>query len=232
MSLVSIIRLSGVVAMAVIVIALWMAIASRGFEPPDAGTELPGGFQGHVMAMEFVDTVESANLIMGPVGSRNRQVMQKVIGIDFIWIASYALLFVMIGWLLCRRKCPWASYLATVAVISGLASAIFDIRENRAILNVLNNPPTQTMINSVRDAALIKWTLAFVAMAILAIAFYALSRKASWIGLAFSLTAALGLAGLWHYPWIALSTFPMLAGLLILSIVAIVWPNDLKEPYC
>ncbi len=231
MSLLSIIRLTGLSALAVVLIALWMAIASRGFEP--SPTELPGGFSGRVMAMEFVDTVESAKLILGPDQDRNRQVMHKVIGIDYIWIASYSLLFIMVGWLLCRRKCPWASYLATVAVIAGLASAIFDIRENRAILNVIDNSlVTQTMINGVRDAALIKWTLAFAAMAILAVPFYGLSRKASWVGLAFTLTAALGLAGLWHYSWIALSIFPMLAGLLILSIVAIVWPSDLKEPYC
>jgi hypothetical protein len=44
---------TGVAAVLVIVVALWMVVASFGFEP--VGTEgLPGGFGGRVIALEFV----------------------------------------------------------------------------------------------------------------------------------------------------------------------------------
>ncbi|MDQ5846402.1 MAG: hypothetical protein M3539_14015 [Acidobacteriota bacterium] len=229
MSAIRIIRLTGMVALAVIVIAMWMVIVSRQFEP----TELPGRFQNRVMAMEFVDSVPSVGLILGPDVQHNREVMRKVLLLDFIWIGSYALLYFMVGWLLSRRHCPWAAYLATVAVVSGLAGAVFDIKENRAILMILEGSEvTQSMVNSVRDAALVKWTLSFVAMAILATAFYGLTKKASWIGYTFTLTAVIGLAGLWYHPWIGVAAIPMLLGLLALSLISFVWPQDLKEPYC
>jgi hypothetical protein len=225
------IRLAGVAALSLIVIVIWMLVTSRRFEPVAPGN-LPGGFNGRVMAMEFVDSVPAVSVILGPNYAHNSEVMRDEMVIDYIFIGGYALLYVTVGLLLKRRYCLWASYLAGVAIVSGIAAAMFDVVENRAILNILDTPEiTQAMVNAVRDASLVKWTLNCTAMAILAIAFYGVSKIASWIGYAFSLTAIVGLAGLWHHTWLGLFGIPLLLGLALLSVVSIFWPKELKDNF-
>jgi hypothetical protein len=221
---------TGIAAVLVIVVAVWMAIASLGFEPVgDAG--LPGGFHGRVLALEFVSSVGDAQKVLGPDVSRNTEVMRKVISIDFVWIACYAALFVLIGVMLSRRNCPWARYLALVAIVSGLAAAAFDVKENTKILELLSSTAvTQEQLNAVRDATLTKWTLSFVSMAVLAIAFMDLANKvAFWISTLFILTAMVGLLGLLNHRLLSLISIPLVIGLVLLSVTAFKWPEKLKE---
>jgi len=226
----SLVRIVGVLAVLVVVVAIFMAVRQGEFEKvPDAG--LPGGFKGRVLAMEFVANKTDVERILAPDVQHNRDVMQTVLMIDFVWIGCYGLLFVTISLLLMRRRCPWARYLGFLALIAGVASAAFDVRENRRILAVMSQfPYDQNLVNQVNDAALLKWTFGFVAIALLAIAFKDLNnRLANWVSISFTVTAALGFIGLWRYPLLGLVSIPLLIALILLAITAFFRPQNLKE---
>lgn len=223
------VRIVGVLALLVILVAIWMVVVSTQFG--SSPQELPGKFQGRVLAMEFVGYTSDIDKILGPDVSHNRDVMRKIILIDFLWIACYGLLFVAISVLLARRNCPWARYLGRLALVAGLAAAAFDIRENIAILNALNCfPCDQALVNRINDAALLKWTMSFVAIALLAIAFQDLNNRwAHWIWISFIFTAGLGFLGLWKHTVLGLIAIPLLIGLALLAITAFFRPQNLRE---
>jgi hypothetical protein len=225
------VRIVGVLAVLVIVVALVMGIVQRQFQPT---TELPGKFRGRVLAMEFVSNTSDIDKILAPNVAYNRDVMLKVLTIDFVWIVCYGLLYATISVLLMRRNCPWAGYLGFLALIAGLATAAFDVRENVKIIQAMTHfPYEQAIVNSVNDAALLKWAFGFVAIALLAIAFQDLeSRLARWISISFIVTAAIGFVGLWRPPLLSLVQIPLLIGLILLIIAAFAWPNALKESAC
>jgi hypothetical protein len=213
------VRMIGALAFLVIAVAVWMAVVSYQFDPAELSAELTGGFKKPVMAMEFAQNAEQVGVILDQKEKKNREVMRKEMYLDFIWIACYGLLFVAVSVLLAQRQHPWSVYLAFVAAVCGVGAAGFDVMENLGILRVLNAPAiTQQMVNDIRDAALVKWTLCFVAMALLATAFYGLGRRITWIGYAFTATAIVGFIGLWHKPLIGLMALPMLIGLLLLFV--------------
>lgn len=223
------VRTIGVLAVLVVVVGLWMVITDRHFGPKPA--ELPGKFQGRVLAMEFVSEASHIVKILEPDTSHNAAVMRNIIMIDFLWIACYGLLFIAISSLLAKRNCPWARYLGILALVAGVAAAAFDIRENVEILKALNcSPCDQSQANRINDAALLKWTMSFVAMALLAIAFQDLNNRwAHWISISFIVTALAGFVGLWRYPLLGLLPIPLLAGLILLAITAFFRPRNLKE---
>jgi hypothetical protein len=223
------VRTIGVLAVLVIVVAIWMGIVSRQFGPQPA--ELPGKFQGRVLAMEFVGEVSDIGKVLAPDTSHNARVMRNVIMIDFLWIACYGLLFIAISSLLARRNCPWARYLGILALVAGVAAAAFDLRENVEILKALScSPCDQSVVNRINDAALSKWTMSFVAMALLAIAFQDLNnRLAHWISVTFIVAALVGFIGLWRHQLLALLPIPLLVGLILLAITAFVRPRNLRE---
>lgn len=226
----SLVRIVGVLAVLVVVVALFMAVKQGQFKK-NPGEILPGGFRGKVLAMEFVSNTTDVEKILAPDVPHNREVMQTVLMIDFVWIGCYGLLFVTISMLLMRRRCPWARYLGFLAMIAGVASAAFDVRENRRILAVMSQfPYDQNLVNQVNDACLLKWTFGFVAIALLAIAFQDLNNKlANWISIFFIVTAALGFIGLWRYPLLGLISIPLLIALILLAVTAFFRPQSLKE---
>jgi len=228
------IRIVGVLALLVIGVAIWMVIVQGRFEDVPKTQSLPGGFKSRLLAMEFVSNTSDVDTILGPNVPHNREIMQRVLMIDFIWIVCYGLLFASISALLMRRRCPWARYLGFVALIAGVAAAVFDFRENRRILEVMSQVPyEQNVVNRLNDAALLKWTFSFVAIALLAIAFQDLANRfAKWISISFILTALIGFAGLWHYPLLRFIALPLLSGLLLLTLTAFFWPEKLKENAC
>lgn len=227
------IRIVGVLAVLVVVIAFWMANVQRQFQPVPV-TGLPDNIRGRVLAMEFVSTTSDIERILGPDVPYNRDVMEKGLLIDFVWIVCYALLYAAISVLLMRRNCPWARYLGFLALIAGLATAAFDVRENVGIIRAMNRwPYEQALVNSVNDAALLKWTFGFVAVALLAIAFQDLeSRLAKWISISFIVSATIGFIGLWRHPLLGLAFIPSFIGLILLALTAFIWPQKLKENTC
>jgi len=224
------VRIVGVLALLVVVVAISMAIVQGRFEKnPDEG--LPGGFQGRVLAMEFVSNTTDVEKILAPDVPHNRAVMQTVLMIDFVWIGCYGLLFITISMLLMKRRCPFATYLGFLAMIAGIFSAGFDVRENLRILELMSQfPYDQNLVNQVNDSALLKWTLGFVAIALLAVAFRDLAnRLANWISISFIVTAAVGLISLARYPLLGLVSIPLLIALLLLAFTAFFRPQNLLE---
>lgn len=107
-------------------------------------------------------------------------------------------------------------------MISGVAAGVFDWRENYYILQILKLSSTAvgSQLLALRGATLSKWTL-IVTQSVLAIAFFGLSRLASWVGFAFALAAAIGLLSIWDYRIIAVVQLFVLITLLLLAIAAL-----------
>ncbi|HEU4834400.1 MAG TPA: hypothetical protein VFS90_08300 [Pyrinomonadaceae bacterium] len=223
------VRLVGVLALLVVVVALLLVIVSRQFEPLPSGQKLPGGFSKRGAAMQFVQTTADVDAVLGTDKSLNSAIMHRVLGIDFWFIGLYALLYASISRLLMKRNCPWARYLGFIALVAGLGAAVADVRENMSILQLLGETPyQQTTVNMINDAALLKWTLTFVAIALLAIAFQDLeSRLAHWISISFIVAAAVGFVGLWSHPLLALAFIPLAIGNLLLAFTAFTRPHEL-----
>jgi hypothetical protein len=179
------------------------------------------------MALELVGSATEGKAILDQTLG-GAVAITRTMYLDFGFIAGYALLYVLISILLARRNCPWAKYLAWVAAITGLASAGFDIVENLGILKLINAASiTEEMANNIRDASLLKWTLGFVTIALLALTFHALTKRVAWIGYAFTVTAIIGLAALIFKPLLPLTFLPILFGQVWLAIVCLKWPADL-----
>lgn len=224
------VRVIGVLALLVIIGAVWMEIVSCGFASSSPPEPLPGNFDNHVMAMEFVSRVADVEAIVGEKAHPNRDTMRKQMRIDFLWIVCYALLFIAVGLLLARRNSPWAIYLACGAGVCGVSATGFDLSENLRILEVLDAPRvTQQMVDGVRHAATVKWTLVFVTMALLAVTFFRTDRWVKLVGWMFVATAVIGFTGLVHKPYLRFIAAPMMGGLLLLVILAIGFPHKLME---
>jgi hypothetical protein len=223
------VRAIGIAAALVFVVALYMQYAQPHFAwVGEAKEKLPGGFGGHVLAMEFVRTGDDVEKIVGPPGHTNRATMRRKIEIDFIWIGCYALLFILVSILLGTRSFPFSVYLAFIAAACGLFAAGFDVVENRGILYALEltkDPPTIEAFRGIREAAILKWTFSFVAMGLLAITFFHRGLGVSLIGYCFAATALVGFIGLWHNPLIGLSTGPLSLGILFLAVQALARPD-------
>lgn len=209
-------------------------VGRREFNPQKFSPDKTGGFTRPVMALEFVETSEQARAILD--ANDNREAMRRQLYLDFVWISCYGLLYLGLSVLLSRRNCPWAVYLSWVAAICGVGAAAFDVMENLGILRVVNEPAiSQAALSGlhIRDAAIVKWTLSFMAMALLALTFYGLDKRLTRIGFLFSLTAVAGFIGLWQKPLLGvLVPLPMLVGLVLLSYTALRHPEIFSEMRC
>lgn len=223
------VRAVGVAAAVVLVVALFMEFWPPRFERiGDKREPLPGGFGGHVLAMEFVRDGAEVEKIVGPPGHANRATMRRKIRIDFIWVVCYSALFVLVGVLLGARQFHASGYLACVAVVCALSAAGFDVVENRGMLRALEltkEEATAEALRGIREAALLKWALSYVAMGLLAVTFFGRGRGVSLVGYCFAAAAFVGFAGLWHNPVIGLSVPPLALGLLLLAVQALARPD-------
>lgn len=219
------VRAIGIVSALVLLVALYMQFGRPRFiEVGEQGGKLPGGFSGHMLAMEFISSADDIKAIVGAPGHPNRVTMRRKIAVDNVWIGCYALLFVFVSILLGTRQFPSAMYLAMVAALCGIAAAGFDLIENRGIIRALElaeDATTSDALSSIREAALLKWALVFVSMAILAITFFGRDGWLSFIGYCFATTALVGVVGLWRNPLLGLSSLPMAVGLLLLTAQAL-----------
>jgi len=224
------VRVIGVLALLVLIYALWMA-----FSPPLWGeAKCTGAKSPNILRLEFAESSEDVAGLIGEPGDDRRCIARVQIFRDNIWVATYIALFVAVSLLLTRRNCPWAKYLGRLALISGIAAGVFDWRENYYILEILRlgSNAVSSQLLALRGATLSKWTLIYVTMSIVAVAFFGLSRLASLIGFVYALTAAIGLIGIWDHRVIAVAQYFVPISLLLLGLAALVRPRDLVEPGC
>ena len=228
------IRLIGVLALLMLAAAVWLQV-KRDFVPRMIAdvTNSPHQLRNPVLAMELIETPAQLSTILGtenPV--HNRQAIRDDIRRDYYFIISYVLLYVALSFLLARRRNSWAVYLAWVAAVCGVAAAVFDVRENMGMMSLVNaTTPDQLTVNGVHIASTIKWALSFVTSAILATTFFGSDRLVSLIGVALTLTAVLGLVGIFNMKYLPYALYPLPLGLVLLVVLALVQPRRFVELY-
>ena len=126
-----------------------------------------------MLALQFARDVQDVDWILGDAPSPDREVMRVKQYVDFGFIACYTALTLGLS-LLSIRKGGWRRITGIAAGICGLAAGVFDIFENRAILNLLDVPlraTTPVMIQAIRGPATAKWILAGITVVLLAASF-------------------------------------------------------------
>jgi len=145
--------------------------------------------------------------------------------IDFGFIAAYTALFLTLGWLLIRQG-GWGWAAGPAALICAVATALFDVLENRAILRILDVPLFRTqpaLINAIRSASAAKWNLAALTLAMLSVFFF---RRPGWavrlVGVLMAATAAMEMYGLRDNRFLVWQGFPAAAALAGVAVVLLV----------
>jgi hypothetical protein len=221
-------RAIGIVSLLSLLTAGWMIFGARSFECLQPGKKpcFPNGFAGHVAALEFARTGPEVEAIVADIGHINRDVMRRQLNRDFIFIVLYLVLYLLLAVILFRAT-SFAPLLVVITVAAAVSTAGFDVLENVRTLKVLNLPLASldgAQVAGILDAALIKWTLAFVTIALLSLAFRHSDGLSKLLRGLFLLTAVMGLAGLVFHPLIPLTMFPLLAGLIVLILSGLFWP--------
>jgi hypothetical protein len=158
---------------------------------------LPNNLNSPVLAMELLHNADDVPRIVGAPGEpyNNRAAMTRLMHVDFAFIPAYAVLFALVGDLLFHRGGKWR-WGGMLAALLGAAAAVFDILENLAILHVLSGGQ-----KTPRSVSLTKWTLIFMALAVLAPVYLnpalpRIRRALGFLTAGFSwLASLLGLAG-------------------------------------
>jgi hypothetical protein len=148
-------------AVVLAVLSLTMLVLLMG-RPSFTNASRPPRFGSPVLSIQFVRGVDELDLILGDQPSPDREVMRLKTYIDFAFIACYVPLLTVLGLLLMRQG-GWKHAAGIAAGMFAAGAGVFDLLENRAILNVLDVPLRFTMpamLNAIRGASLAKWSLA------------------------------------------------------------------------
>jgi hypothetical protein len=123
-----------------------------------------------MLALQFARDVQDVDWILVEAPSPDREVMRVKQYVDFGFIACYTALFLALS-ALAVHKGGWRQVTGVAAGICGLAAGVFDVLENRAILDILDVPLraiTPAMILAIRGPSTAKWILAGVTVVLLA----------------------------------------------------------------
>jgi len=126
-----------------------------------------------MLALQFARDVQDIDWILGDAPSPDREVMRVKQYADFAFIACYASLCAALGAAAARKR-GWRRTAGIAAGLCGVAAAVFDILENRAILKLLDVPlrsTTPAMIQAIRGPSTAKWLLAGVTVVLLSASF-------------------------------------------------------------
>jgi hypothetical protein len=206
-----------VAALAAICVALVIVLNGK----PDfsSATRPPRGIANPVVALQMARNVTEVDAILSEAPSPDREAMRIKQYIDFVFIPSYAALYIALARVFRHR-------LAYIAAACGVVAAVADVFENIGILGVVNAPlalTTQGMVDAIRTPSLIKWTLVWIATAIFAWLFL---QGAGWlrrsIGVLDAVAAALGFVGLFDNAVLVWAGIPMLLALVGLMFSAAV----------
>jgi hypothetical protein len=141
--------------------------------PSFTNASKPPRFGDATLALQFARDVQDIDWILGDAPSPDREVMRIKQYADFGFIACYTGLFLALAALIIRKG-GWHLVTGIAAGICGLATGVFDVLENRAILNILDVPlraTTPAMIQAIRGPSTAKWILASVTVVLSAASF-------------------------------------------------------------
>jgi hypothetical protein len=153
-------------ALAALTLAMLVLLQGR---PSFTNASKPPRFGDPQLALQFVRSVEEVDWILGDAPSPDREVMRIKQHIDYGFIPSYTALLLTCSVLVFRAG-GWRQTAGIAAGICAIATAIFDVLENRAILRLLDVPlrsTTPAMIHAIRSASTAKWILAAVTIILL-----------------------------------------------------------------
>lgn len=181
----------------------------------------PRGIGDNVIALQVARNVKEVDSILGEAPSPDREAMRLKQYADFGFIACYVALYIALAMLFF----PGARLISATAAASGIAAGVFDVRENLAILRVVDvplNETTQAMVEAMRMAGLTKWMLAFFTTALFALLLIQ-DRKKIWraIGAVDLIAAALGFYGLYDNAFLVWASMALGVGLVLM--VAAFW---------
>ena len=158
------------VLLAMLTVAAFALLLGR---PSFTNASKPPRFGDPVLALQFARDVQDVDWILGDAPSPDREVMRVKQYVDFAFITCYTGLFLALA-ALAIRKGGWRQMLGIAAGICGFSAGVFDVLENRAILNLLDVPlraTTPAMIQAIRSPSTAKWILAGVTVVLLAASF-------------------------------------------------------------
>jgi hypothetical protein len=153
----------------------------------------------HGMA-ELAGSVRELEELVGALGSEARRKELRNLRLDtFLFVPAYCAVLWTIAGVLASRAFDGARALGVTAGLAVLAGAIFDQLENARARQLLARAIEETSdadVAAMRRASLVKWALLFSAFALLAPLYFAVGEWRLVVGVAFAVTAAVGLARL------------------------------------
>ena len=168
----------------------------------------------HGMA-ELAGSVRELEQLVGDLDSEARRHELRNLRLDtFLFVPAYCAVLWTIAGVLASRAFEGAGVLGVIAGLVVLTGAIFDQLENARARQLLARPIAETSnadVAAMRRASLIKWALLFSSFALLAPLYFAVGEWRLLVGVAFTVTAAVGLARLGDQPSIQAIFIGMLA---------------------
>ena len=174
-----------------------------------------------VIAIQIARSVSDVDYVLSDAPSPDREVMRMKERIGFAFTAAYTALFFALAVLL-TRSAGAGRVAGPAAMILAAATAVFNVAANIAVLRILDVSLYETtgrMINAIRSAAFVSWTLASLTLLALSIYFFRTPRLLMRaIGGLFILTALMQLIGLRDGEFLVIASAP--AALALAGIVA------------
>jgi hypothetical protein len=195
-----------------------------------APTKLPGHTRNSVLELQYYTPAAGVSAIVDTPGSVRRAAVRTSIDLDYWFIASYALLFVLGGLFLRKRGSKYAGVLGLLVIAIGLGAAAADLWEN-SLMKVLVAATTEHPDSHVALVARLKWGLCFTAMGMMAFAFRRRPVASGVIGASLALAAVIGLAATLPpvLPLLQPAMLLMLIALIVLAVTALTKPSVLAD---
>lgn len=177
------------------------------------------GFHSPVIALELVENEQQVRDILAVYEQRNpqpaaEQIRREIQLDNWVIIPVYTLLFLAFSLWLSGSDRPRARALVIALVAGAVGAAASDLAENASILAALESL-SQPVVDSIRQASLVKWALLAVLIGLLAVPFLTHKGWVRIVGLLYLLAGVVGLGGvLWQRP--LLEWFFALMGLALL----------------
>jgi hypothetical protein len=183
-----------------------------------------GGFHQPAIALELAASPADAQKVIEEAG---RDVLKSGIRSDYFFIALYSIFFLALAASLILLRWQTGDFPGWAMAAGGcaIATALFDLRENRFILQILEQPAaTPEALASLHAATLWKWGLLFAALALFARPLVAQPLVGNLAGHVFLTAAAVGGLGLFRNRLIEAAFFVAAAGfLLAVGFLVLAW---------